>query len=60
MRKDTLLFIGLDTHKESTEVAYVLDERASSCQHYGKIPTIKQAPTLLARSFISKYPMVSV
>lgn len=27
MHKDTLIFIGLDTHKESTEVAYVDMER---------------------------------
>lgn len=56
MTKDTLLFIGLDTHKVSTEVAYVLDGRASSCQHYGKIPTTKQAIIKLARQFVSKYP----
>ncbi len=29
MRKDTLLFIGLDTHKESTDAAYADDERGS-------------------------------
>ncbi|MCP3673161.1 MAG: hypothetical protein GY829_01630 [Gammaproteobacteria bacterium] len=37
MNKDTLNFIGLDTHKISTEVAYITDDRISSCQHYGKI-----------------------
>ncbi len=56
MINDTLIFIGLDTHKESTEVAYVDDERASSCQHYGKIPTTKLALTKLARQFVSRYP----
>ena len=56
MSKDTLIFIGLDTHKESSEVAYVPDGRTSSCQHYGKIPTTKQAITKLARQFVSKYP----
>jgi transposase len=56
MRKDTLLFIGLDTHKESTEVAYVDDNRGSAVQHYGKIPTTKPALVKLARQFVSKYP----
>jgi transposase len=60
MHKDTLLFIGLDTHKESTEVAYVLEDRTSSCQHYGKIPTTKQALTKLARQFVSKYPKATL
>lgn len=56
MRKDTLLFIGLDTHKEFTEVAYVDDERGSICQHYGKIKTTKPALVKLVRQFQSKYP----
>jgi transposase len=56
MRKDTLLFIGLDTHKEFTEVAYSEDERTSSAQHYGKIKTTKPALVKLARQFVSKYP----
>jgi transposase len=56
MHKDTLIFIGLDTHKESTEVAYVDDDRTSSCQHYGKIQTTKPALAKLARQFVSKYP----
>ena len=56
MFKDTLIFIGLDTHKESTEVAYVDDDRTSSCQHYGKIPTTKPALVKLARQFVSKHP----
>jgi hypothetical protein len=43
MRKNTLFFIGLDTHKEFTEVAYSEDERTSSSQHYGKIKTTKPA-----------------
>lgn len=56
MSKDTLIFIGLDTHKESTEVAYVADDRTALCQHYGKIPTTKPALVKLARQFVSKYP----
>ncbi len=56
MRKDTLLFIGLDTHKESTDVAYADDERGSPVLHHGKIPTTKPALIKLARHFVSKYP----
>lgn len=55
MTKDTLFFIGLDTHKESTEVAYVPDDRHSSCQHYGKLPTTKQGFIKLVRQLTSKY-----
>ena len=56
MTKDNIIFIGLDTHKESTEVAYVLDGRESVPIHFGKIPSTKQAFTKLARQFQSKYP----
>ena len=56
MSKDTLIFIGLDTHKESTEVAYIPDDRTASCHHYGKIPTTKPALVKLARQFVSKFP----
>ena len=60
MSKDTLIFIGLDTHKESTEVAYVPDDRTAPCQHYGKIPTTKPALVKLARQFVSKYPKATL
>ena len=56
MHKDTLIFIGLDTHKESTDAAYVDDNRGSLVQHHGKIPTTKPALVKLARQFVSKYP----
>lgn len=56
MGKDTLLFIGLDTHKASTEVAYTDDSRGASCHHYGKIKTTKPALVKLARQFQSKHP----
>ena len=56
MNKDTIVFIGLDTHKVSTEVAYSRDGREHLEQHFGKIPSTKQAFTKLARQFQSKYP----
>jgi len=60
MSKDTLLFIGLDTHKESISVAYVEEERSSECQHYGKIPTTKTALAKLARHFTSRFPQATL
>jgi transposase len=56
MRKDTLVFIGLDTHKEFIEVAYSENERTASAQHYGKIKTTKPALAKIASQFVSKYP----
>ena len=56
MTKDNIVFIGLDTHKEFTEVAYELDEYASDTIHFGRIPSTKQAFTKLACQFQSKYP----
>ncbi len=38
MSKDTLIFIGLDTHKEFSKAAYTDDNTGSTCHHYpGKI-----------------------
>ena len=60
MNKDNIVFIGMDTHKESTVVAYVLDSREDVPQHYGKIPSTKQAFIKLARHFQSKYPKATL
>lgn len=56
MMNDTLIFIGMDTHKEFTEIAYAPDGRDEHAQHYGKIPTTKPALKKLARQLQSKYP----
>jgi len=56
MKNDSIILVGLDTHKESTEVAYSLDGRENSPAHFGKIQTTKQAFTKLIRHFQSKYP----
>lgn len=55
MRNNNIVFIGLDTHKESTEVAYFLDSRDHSPTHHGKIKTTKQAFEKLVRQFQSRY-----
>ena len=60
MRKDTLSLIGLDTHKTFIEAAYVLDGRAESTHHHGKIQTTKAAQVKLACQYQSKYPNVTL
>ena len=56
MNNNTLLFIGLDTHKELTKVAYSLDGRDQPTHHQGKIQTTIAAIVKLARQFQTKYP----
>ena len=56
MYKHNILFIALDTHKVSTEVVHVEDQRGAKPVHIGKINTTKAAITKLARQYQSKYP----
>ncbi len=56
MNKHNILFIGLDTHKVFTEVAYIEDQRGAKPVHYGRISSAKAAIKKLARQFESKYP----
>ena len=56
MKKDNILFIGLDTHKVETQVSYTLDHRTAEINDLGRIPTTKSAITKLARQLQSKYP----
>lgn len=56
MSKHNILFIGLDTHKEFVEVAYIEDQRGAKPVHLGRQPTSKVAIKKLARQFESKYP----
>jgi hypothetical protein len=37
MSKHNILFIGLDTHKTFTEVAYIEDQRGAKPIHLGRI-----------------------
>lgn len=60
MYKDNIIFIGLDTHKVSTEVAYIEDQRGAKSVHHGKIKTNKSAIMKLARQFQSKYPQATL
>jgi transposase len=43
MYLNNILFIGMDTHKEYTEIAYTLDGRDQQPNHLGKIKTNKQS-----------------
>jgi transposase len=56
MNKHNILFIGLDTHKEFNEVAYIEDQRGAQPIHLGRIPSTKQSIKKLVRQFESKYP----
>ena len=60
MYKDNIIFIGLDTHKVSTEVAYIEDQRGAKPVHHGKIKTNKSAIVKLSRQFQSKYPKAAL
>jgi len=60
MIKHNILFIGLDTHKTFTEVAYIEDQRGAKSTHLSKILSNKAAFTKLARPLVSKYPDATV
>ena len=55
MNKHNILFIGLDTHKEFVEVAYIEDQRGAKATHYGRVSSAKSSIKKLARQFESKY-----
>ena len=55
MTKHNILFIGLDTHKEFIEVAYIEDNRGAQPIHFGRISSAKVAIKKLIRQFESKY-----
>ncbi|PWK53974.1 hypothetical protein C8D97_102366 [Pleionea mediterranea] len=56
MNNDTITFIGMDTHKEFTEVAYSEYQRDAIVQHFGRIKTTKPAIKKLAKQMQSKFP----
>jgi|GEM_PF-2334934 len=43
MNNDTIIFIGLDTHKDFTEIAYSEYQREKTIEHFGRIKTTKPA-----------------
>ncbi|MDO6548760.1 IS110 family transposase [Pseudoalteromonas carrageenovora] len=56
MNKHSILFIGLDTHKEFNGVAYIEEHRGSQPVHLGRFSSSKVAVQKLVRQFESKYP----
>jgi transposase len=56
MVKHNILFIGLDTHKTFTEVAFIEDPRGAKSIHLGNITSNKAAFKKLTRQLQSKYP----
>jgi len=56
MNKHSILFIGLDTHKEFNEVAYIDEHRGAQPVHLGRFSSSKMAVQKLVRQFESKYP----
>lgn len=56
MVNNSITFIGLDTHKEFFEVAYIEDNRQAKPVSLGRINGTKQALQKLVRQFESKYP----
>ena len=56
MENSNIVFIGMDTHKESTDVSYVLDGHNNAPQHLGKFPSRKLAMQKLVRQLVSKFP----
>lgn len=56
MNNDSILFIGLDTHKTFTQVATLQDNRGQQPDNLGRINTNKSSFVKLARQLQSKYP----
>lgn len=56
MNKNSIVFVGLDTHKEFTEVVYCLDQRGSDLHQLGRIQSTKPAIGKLTRTLQSQYP----
>ena len=56
MNKHSILFIGLDTHKEFNEVAYIEEHRGAQHVHLGRVSSSNMAVQKLVRQFESKYP----
>ena len=60
MKNPNIVFVGMDTHKESTDVAYVYDGFDHKPQYLGKTPSRKQAITKRVRQLQSKHPKATL
>lgn len=60
MENANIVFIGMDTHKESTDVSYVCEGFKEEAKHLGKFSSRKQAMTKLVRQLQSKFPKATL
>jgi hypothetical protein len=60
MKNNSIIFIGLDTHKEFTEVAYCGDQPGSDVVHLGRVSSAKASITKMARQFEIKNPKATL
>lgn len=60
MKNHSIIFIGLDTHKEFTEVAYCEDRRGTDVAHLCRVSSAKASIVKLARQFESKFPQATL
>ena len=56
MTKNSIVFVGLDTHKEFIEVASLEDGFQGKATQHGRISTTKVSIKKLIRQFESKFP----
>jgi transposase len=60
MNNDSIIFIGLDTHKSFIQVAVLQGHRGAKPQHLGRIKSNKSALIKLAQQLQSKYPKATL
>jgi len=60
MSEDTIVFIGLDTHKKHHHAAYTEDGRGREVVDYGRIPSTKTALTKFLKKMQAKYPKATL
>ena len=56
MSEDTIIFIGLDTHKKHHHAAYMEDGRGKEVVDYGRIPSTKTALTKFLKKNAGEIP----
>ncbi|MEZ8233521.1 IS110-like element ISVisp2 family transposase [Vibrio splendidus] len=60
MNKDSIIFIGLDTHKSFIQVTVLQEHRGANPLHLGRIKSNKSALIKLTKQLQSKYPKATL
>ena len=60
MQNPNIVFIGMDTHKETSDISVVLDGYGQQATHLGKIPSRKNAVEKLVRQMQTKHPRATL